>query len=171
MPELETKHIDRNEVELPFGRISEGPVSMRTLTRSDIITSYRVAEFVTLARDGSPVCWPLAPDFEGGRLLFSTGYVYPTKARNAQRSPRVAALFSDPTASGRSDNDPLVLVQGLLGLGSITAEYRALCRSTLARDHCAPSDDTHPRTSATHGWLPGTHLDRGIAPTRICLGA
>lgn len=81
--------------------------------QSDILHSYRVAEFVTLSRDGSPVCWPLAPDFERGRLIFSTGFVYPTKARNAQRNPRVAALFSDPTASGRSEDDPLVLVQGL----------------------------------------------------------
>lgn len=83
------------------------------ITRSDILSSYRVAEFATLTRDGSPVCWPLAPDFERGRLLFSTGYVYPAKARNAQRNPRVAVLYSDPTATGRSDNDPLLLVQGL----------------------------------------------------------
>jgi hypothetical protein len=82
------------------------------LTRQDIVGSYRVAEFVTLARDGSPVCWPLAPEFERGRLVFSTGYMYPTKARNARRNPRVAALFSDPTASGRSDTDPLVMIQG-----------------------------------------------------------
>jgi hypothetical protein len=96
-----------------MGADSEDQNPSAALTRSDIISSYRVAEFVTLARDGSPVCWPLAPDFEGGRLIFSTGYVYPTKARNAQRNPRVAALYSDPTASGRSDDDPLVLVQGL----------------------------------------------------------
>ena len=83
------------------------------MARLDIINAYRVAEFVTLARDGSPVCWPLLPGFKSGRLTFNTGYVYPTKARNAQRNPRVAALFSDPTASGRSDDDPLVLVQGL----------------------------------------------------------
>lgn len=82
------------------------------LTRLDIVRAYRVAEFVTLTRDGSPVCWPLAPGFESGRLTFSTGYVYPAKARNAQHNPRVAALFSDPTASGRSDDDPCVLVQG-----------------------------------------------------------
>src|SRR5512144_2528184 len=91
----------------------DDPGAMRSLTRLDIIQSYRVAEFATLSRDGSPVCWPLAPDFERGRLIFSTGYVYPAKARNAQRDPRVAALYSDPTASGHSDDDPLVLVQGL----------------------------------------------------------
>jgi hypothetical protein len=58
------------------------------------------------------VGWPLLPDLERGRLVFSTGYVYPGKARNAQRDPRVAVLYSDPTASGRTDADPLVLVQG-----------------------------------------------------------
>ena len=82
------------------------------LTRRDIASAYRVAEFVTLARDGSPVCWPLYPEFDHERLLFNTGYVYPAKARNAQREPRVAVLFSDPTASDRSAHDPLVLVQG-----------------------------------------------------------
>lgn len=87
--------------------------SKQTLDRVDIIKAYRVAEFVTLTRDGSPVCWPLFPDFEDGRLIFNTGYAYPTKARNAQRNPRVAALFSDPTASGYSGEEPYVLVQGL----------------------------------------------------------
>jgi hypothetical protein len=87
--------------------------SKQGLARRDIVSTYRVAEFVTLARDGSPVCWPLFPDFDQERLRFNTGYVYPTKARNAQREPRVAALFSDPSASGRSDIDPLVLVQGI----------------------------------------------------------
>lgn len=82
------------------------------MDREDIIGSYKLAEFVTLARDGSPVCWPMLPGLERGRVVFSTGYMYPTKARNAQRDPRVAALFSDPSASGRSDDDPLVLVQG-----------------------------------------------------------
>lgn len=82
------------------------------MQREDILATYKVAELVTVARDGSPVCWPMAPALEGGRLAFSTGYMYPTKARNARRDPRVAALFSDPTASGRDDDDPLVLVQG-----------------------------------------------------------
>ena len=80
--------------------------------RTDFIKAYRVAEFVTLTRDCAPVCWPLSPGFEDGRITFTTGYVYPTKARNAQRNPRVAVLFSDPTGSGRSDADPTVLVQG-----------------------------------------------------------
>lgn len=82
------------------------------MERDEIVGAYRVAEFVTLARDGSPVCWPMLPSYERGRVVFSTGYMYPTKALNAKRDQRVAALFSDPTASGRSDDDPYVLVQG-----------------------------------------------------------
>jgi hypothetical protein len=113
MSELKKNHTDGSEEDLRMGADSEGQHPSRVLTRPDIIRSYRVAEFVTLGRDGSPVCWPLTPDFENDRLIFSTGYMYPTKARNAQRNPRVAALYSDPTASGRSDDDPLVLVQGL----------------------------------------------------------
>ncbi len=83
------------------------------ITQRDIVGSYRVAELVTLARDGSPVCWPMLPDLDRGRISFSTGYTYPAKARNAQRDPRIAALFSDPTATGRPEADPLVLVQGI----------------------------------------------------------
>lgn len=112
MSEPEEKYLDNRGENLPMGGRSADPVSKWTPARSDVINAYRVAEFVTLARDGSPVCWPLAPDVEGGRLVFSTGYVYPTKARNIQHNPRVAVLFSDPTASGRSDADPFVLVQG-----------------------------------------------------------
>jgi hypothetical protein len=93
-------------------RIGTAAPNDAVLAGRDQIDAYRVAEFVTLARDGSPVVWPLNPDLEGDRLVFSTGYVYPAKARNAQRDPRVAVLYSDPTASRRTDADPLVLVQG-----------------------------------------------------------
>ena len=78
----------------------------------EVIASYRVAEYVSRSRDGAPVCWPLAPELVEGKVTFSTPYVMPTKANNARREPRVAVLFSDPTASGGSDADPLVLVQG-----------------------------------------------------------
>ncbi len=82
------------------------------ITTGGQIGTYKVAELVTLAHDGSPVGWPMGPMLENGRPVFSTGYVFPAKARNAQRDPRVAVLYSDPTASGRTDDDPLVLVQG-----------------------------------------------------------
>lgn len=93
-------------------RTGTKPPNFGVLASRAQIAAYRVAEVVTLTRDGSPVGWPLTPELEGSRLAFSTGYVYPGKARNAQRDPRVAVLYSDPTASGRTDADPLVLVQG-----------------------------------------------------------
>ncbi len=77
-----------------------------------VIASYRVAEYVSRSSDGAPLCWPLFPELVEGRVAFSTPYVMPTKANNARREPRVAVLFSDPTASGGSDADPLVLLQG-----------------------------------------------------------
>lgn len=72
------------------------PPNVSVLASRAQIAAYRVAEFVTPARDGSPVGWPLTPDLED----------------DAQRDPRVAVLCSDPTVSGRTDADPLVLVQG-----------------------------------------------------------
>ncbi len=113
MTHLKTIQLDNNPASLRNDREVLTVQTKGNLTRLDIIQSYRVAEFVTLARDGSPVCWPLAPDFEDGQLVFSTGYVYPAKARNVQRNARVAVLYSDPTASRRTDDDPLVLIQGL----------------------------------------------------------
>jgi hypothetical protein len=94
------------------GKPVTGELARELLDSPDIVGAYKVAEVVTLTRDGSPVCWPIFPHLERDRIAFSTGYVYPGKARNAQRDPKMAVLFSDPTASGRSDADPFVLVQG-----------------------------------------------------------
>lgn len=87
-------------------------VSDQVLTRPDVIRSYLLVEFITLDRRGAPVCWPVLCEFERGRIVVSTGYVFPAKARNAQRNPRVAAFFSDPAATLGPDDGLLVLVQG-----------------------------------------------------------
>lgn len=70
-------------------RTATGAPNDAVLASRDQIGAYRVAEFVTLARDGSPVGWPLNPDLEVDQLVFSTGYVYPGKAAKAGagRSP------------------------------------------------------------------------------------
>ena len=52
MPVLDIKHTDSSEVDLPIHQEFEDPGINQTLVRSDIICSYRVAEFVTLAYDG-----------------------------------------------------------------------------------------------------------------------
>ncbi len=74
---MEIKLIDRTRLDLTTSELSGDTRTAPVLTRLDMVSSYRVAEFVTLAHDGSPVCWPLAPDFEDGRLIFSTGYMLP----------------------------------------------------------------------------------------------
>lgn len=82
------------------------------LTRPDVISSFLLTEFITITRSGAPVCWPVLCEFMAGRIVVSTPYIFPTKARNAQRNPNVAAFFSDPTAAAVPGDYPYVLVQG-----------------------------------------------------------
>ncbi|MER7167051.1 pyridoxamine 5'-phosphate oxidase family protein [Micromonospora sp. NPDC000207] len=76
------------------------------------ISAYRTCELATLAKDGTPVAWPtsglLRPD---GTIMVTTSLGYPQKAFNVRRDPRVALLFSDPTASGL-DQPEQILVRG-----------------------------------------------------------
>ncbi len=77
-----------------------------------VVDRYRTCEFATLSRGGVPIAWPTAtlrrPD---GTFLITTSIALPQKAHNVRRDPRVAMLFSDPTASGL-DGAPQILVQG-----------------------------------------------------------
>lgn len=82
------------------------------LTREDVVSNYLQTEFITLTRQGAPVCWPVLCTYENGRIAVSTPYVFPTKAHNARRNPQVAAFFSDPTAVATPGDYPFVLVQG-----------------------------------------------------------
>ena len=77
------------------------------------LTEFRACELATLARDGTPIAWPVTVLFqpEKGRLLATTSIGMPQKAYNARRTPRVSLLYSDPTASGLEKPVP-VLVQG-----------------------------------------------------------
>jgi hypothetical protein len=78
-----------------------------------VFDRFVTTEYVTMADGGQPIAWPVTPYVDGaGRCLdVSTGLGYPKKARDAERNPRVALLFSDPTGSGL-DSTPMVLVQG-----------------------------------------------------------
>jgi hypothetical protein len=78
----------------------------------DIIDSYFTCEFTTLARDGSPVTWPVSPRLlSDGRFLFSTSIGMPHKAFNIRRNPHVSLLFSEPTGSKVAEPGA-VLIQG-----------------------------------------------------------
>jgi hypothetical protein len=78
-----------------------------------VFNEFRTCEFTTLAKDGTPLTWPLTALFEPepGRFLITTSIGFPQKAFNIRRDPRVSLLFSNPTGSGLSA-PPAVLVQG-----------------------------------------------------------
>src|SRR3954463_7982077 len=75
---------------------------------------YLTCELVTIDGSGRPIAWPVTPYFRAaeGCIDVTTGVGYPKKADDAERNPRVAMLFSDPTGSGVADA-PMVLVQGI----------------------------------------------------------
>jgi hypothetical protein len=78
-----------------------------------VFREFRTCEFSTLARDGTPVTWPMLPFWrpDTGQFLTTTSIGLADKALNIRRNPRVSLLFSDPTGS-RLTNPPAVLVQG-----------------------------------------------------------
>lgn len=75
---------------------------------------YRTAESTTVARDGTPITWPLFPMFrpETGTFQLTTSIGFPDKAFNVRRDERFSMLFSDPTGTGHAGG-PAVLVQGI----------------------------------------------------------
>ncbi|MEU6865527.1 pyridoxamine 5'-phosphate oxidase family protein [Streptomyces sp. NPDC046876] len=77
-----------------------------------VLDAYRTCEFVTLAKDGTPLVWPTAVAHrEDGTLLLTTSLAFAQKALNIRRDGRVALLFSDPTGSGL-DHAPQIFVSG-----------------------------------------------------------
>jgi hypothetical protein len=80
-----------------------------------VFDRFITTEYVTIDGRGQPIAWPVTPyphEHDGEVCLdVTTGLGYPKKARDAQRNPKVALLFSDPTGSG-IDDPPTVLVQG-----------------------------------------------------------
>jgi hypothetical protein len=115
----------------------------------EVTHRFVTCEHATLARDGSPVTWPLNPYMgEDGRTIdVTTGLSYPAKAERARRNPKVAILFSDPAGSGM-DPASVVLVQALatvrdadlqagsdryvrLNMARFPASYKGLPKFTL----------------------------------------
>jgi hypothetical protein len=92
----------------PRGRFALPPEVER------VFREFRTTEFSTLARDGTPITWPLVTLWqpEEERFVLTTSIGFPHKAFNVRRDGRVSLLFSDPTASGLED-PPAVLVQGV----------------------------------------------------------
>ena len=78
-----------------------------------VIREFWTCELSTLARDGTPITWPVLPIYRPGQrqfvILATIGL--PQKTINIRRNPRVSLLFSEPLGSGLS-SPPAVLVQG-----------------------------------------------------------
>jgi len=79
----------------------------------EVFDRFYTTEYVTVDPKGQPIAWPVTPyPHEGDSCIdITTGLGYPKKARDAERNPRVALLFSEPHGSGLSE-PPMVLVQG-----------------------------------------------------------
>lgn len=108
---------------------------------------YFTCEFTTLARNGSPVTWPVTPRLlADGRFLLTTSIGMPQKAFNIRRNPKVALLFSDPTGSGVSQPGA-VLVQG-----DATAEDRIVTEVSTDRDLAALWETLAVRQPAGAFW-------------------
>src|SRR3954471_16935587 len=78
-----------------------------------VFDRFITTEYATVDGRGQPITWPVTPYYSPGAssIDVTTGLGYPKKARDAERNPKVALLFSDPTGCG-IDNPPQVLVQG-----------------------------------------------------------
>jgi hypothetical protein len=113
----------------------------------DIIEGYFTCEFTTLARDGSPVTWPVSPRLlADGRFLTTTSIGMPQKAFNIRRNPKVSMLFSEPTGSGVAEPGA-VLVQG-----DATAEDRIVTDVSVDSDLEALSATVMGRQPAGAFW-------------------
>ena len=78
-----------------------------------VFREFRTCEFATIAKDGTPLAWPVAARWqpEAQTFMLTTSLGLPQKAYNIRRNPKVSMLFSNPTASGLK-SPPAVLVQG-----------------------------------------------------------
>ncbi len=79
----------------------------------DVIQQTYTGEFSTIAKDGTPITWPITLYYNPTtqRIVTGTALAFIAKANNVRRNPHVSVLFSDFTGSGLQD-PPAVLVQG-----------------------------------------------------------
>jgi Pyridoxamine 5'-phosphate oxidase len=93
--------------QLYLERVYELPDEVRAA-----LTAFRVCEFSTLAKDGTPLTHPVgALLLEDGTFRLTTSIGLPNKVFHIRRNPAVSMLYSEPTGSKLAD-PPTVLVQG-----------------------------------------------------------
>ena len=136
-----------------------------------VFREFRTCEFTTLARDGTPITWPMLPFWrpETGQFMTTTSIGLPDKAFNIRRDRRVSLLFSDSTGSGL-DHPPTVLVQGYAvapdvvntSIGSYEKEVRLVYR----RQPSGAIWSSNPLLRWYFDWY-FMRLEITITPTRI----
>ncbi|MBT0772049.1 hypothetical protein KIH74_24110 [Kineosporia sp. J2-2] len=134
-----------------------------------VLDAYRVCEFTTLAKDGTPLTWPAAPlRRPDGTLLVTTSIAFPQKAFNVRRDGRVAMLFSDPTGSGL-DSPPQILVRGTAACpDEIVSSPEGLEPYWRMLFHRRPGNRAHLRPPMT--WLMDWYYLRlliSVTPTEV----
>ncbi len=82
-------------------------------TVETVFQEFFTCEFTTIAKDGTPITWPILPIYRPALMQFviMTPIGLAQKTLNIRRNPRVSLLFSDPTGSDLI-SPPAVLVQG-----------------------------------------------------------
>jgi hypothetical protein len=92
----------------------------------DCFERFITTEFTTIDARQQPITWPVTPYYEdcGPTIDLTTGVGYPKKADDAERNPRVALLFSDPTGSGL-ERPAEVLVQGTARIDDVDLDANA----------------------------------------------
>ncbi len=78
-----------------------------------VFRDFRTCEFSTLARDGTPIIWPVQPFYPAkqGQFPVTASPGLAEMAFNIPSNLRVSLLFSDSAAKGMA-SPPAVLVQG-----------------------------------------------------------
>jgi hypothetical protein len=79
----------------------------------DTLRLFRVCELSTVAKDGTPIAWPVSARFfaQEGHFLLTTSIGLSAKAVNMRRNPKIGMLYSEPKASGLP-NPTYVMVKG-----------------------------------------------------------
>ena len=137
-----------------------------------VFREFRCAELTTLAKDGTPLAWPVVVLYqpERGRFLTTTSIALPQKAYNIQRDRRVSLLYSDPTGSGL-DAPPAVLVQGDAAapdeIVTWNEDLRDLWQLLAARQPASNANSTNPLARRLMAWY-YMRLLIPIVPRRIC---
>lgn len=100
-----------------------------------VFKTFWTCEFTTLAKDGTPVTWPILPIYQPGlrSFVFLTSIGTPQKVFNIRRNRRVSLFYSDPTGSDLVD-PPAVLVQGDAQVGDQIITSREQIDEQLSLD-------------------------------------